>query len=129
MFSYKIVYGYQVTPIWQLLLLGLVTHPEAMWLFIIQLQGTISLSAIHESSNFYQYGLFRSTECLNYCNILPKLKYLNSLVPDDVHRRHVLSSLLSLMTSQDVQNSYVFLKAHGYRARKIFSAAGINGLK
>ena len=37
--------------------------------------------------------------------------YIDSLVPvpDDVHRRHKLSSLLPLMTSQDVQNSYVFL--------------------
>ena len=37
--------------------------------------------------------------------------YIDSLVPnpDDVHRRHKLSSLLPLMTSQDVQNSYIFL--------------------
>ena len=52
----------------------------------------------------------------------------NSLVPDDVQEHHGFSSLLPLMTSQDVQNLYVFLKVQEYRARETFSAAGLNGL-
>ena len=53
---------------------------------------------------------------------------INSLVPDDVHRRHSLSSFLMLMTSQDVQNSLVFLYGQGNQARKFTGAAGLNGL-
>ena len=35
--------------------------------------------------------------------------HVNSLVPDDVYRRHGFSSLLTPMMSQDVKNSLVFL--------------------
>ena len=59
-----------------------------------------------------QKTFFETIIC--YCFLI-----FNSLVPDDVHRHHGLSSFLPLMTSQDVQSSMTcFLISSGIQSKK-----------
>ena len=60
----------------------------------------------------YQLYIFHQSvpQCLSFLITLLAFIILTPVpVPDDVHRRHKLSSFLPLMTSQDVKNSYIFL--------------------